>query len=527
MATAASVVLPAMVLPARSDESASRASQGFALPRWVALPSLGWPSALLICAFLGLAFQGSRGLWEPDEGFYANAAVAMVDSGDWWTPRLNGEPFLDKPPLNYWAMAISVTLLETLVEPNEWVLRLPHLFWFLGTALGVGLLADRLWGPGRGPTAALVYATMLCPLLAANALTPDTPLTFWVTLAVYGYWRWMEDVETRGSRWMLLLTAVVAAGLLTKGPAFLVFLFPLLLHSLVIHPRRAVWWLLPGTSGLIIAMSWYVSMALSLPDAAAYLLDNQVLGRLVESSYQRNPGWKGALLVYPVTLLVGTLPWGLGALWGLAGALRNRLRAMLRAPRENPGTLLLVLWLVAPLVVLTLASSRLPLYILPAFPAIAVAIGSAIARRQPPAHRVRRWVLVASWCVLLVTVKGFLANVETHRDARWVAQRLSAIGAKPGDEIVTVDEKLNGLAVYGFERVAHSRGWNRPYPFYSPPPSLDHELNRLDRSLVGSFWVVGDASRSEVLPERLAMLEDVVCLPQEMTPLLAFHCRRL
>ncbi len=62
----------------------------------------------VLVGLLGFGFQGSRGVWEPDEGFYSNVAVGMLDQGDGLTPRLNGEPFLDKPPLVYWGAAAGM-----------------------------------------------------------------------------------------------------------------------------------------------------------------------------------------------------------------------------------------------------------------------------------------------------------------------------------------------------------------------------------------------------------------------------------
>ena len=86
---------------------------------WARSSSWGRIAVLLLLAF---AFQGTRGLWEPDEGFYANAALGMIDSGDYLVPRLNGAPFLDKPPLIYWLQAAGVRLLGR----SEWGLRLGH-----------------------------------------------------------------------------------------------------------------------------------------------------------------------------------------------------------------------------------------------------------------------------------------------------------------------------------------------------------------------------------------------------------------
>ena len=70
----------------------------------------------LLALLLGLAFQGSRGLWEPDEGRNVNIALGMLQTSDWLVPRLNGEPYLDKPPLHYWTVAAGMALFGR----NEW-----------------------------------------------------------------------------------------------------------------------------------------------------------------------------------------------------------------------------------------------------------------------------------------------------------------------------------------------------------------------------------------------------------------------
>src|SRR5579862_7446646 len=69
--------------------------------------------ALFIAAFaliVAFGFQGTRGLWEPDEGLFVSVAGTMLDSGDWLVPRMNGEPYPEKPPLMYWGMAAGMTI---------------------------------------------------------------------------------------------------------------------------------------------------------------------------------------------------------------------------------------------------------------------------------------------------------------------------------------------------------------------------------------------------------------------------------
>src|SRR5256886_10536480 len=78
-----------------------------------------WLVALTLFTFLFLL--GGRSLNEPDEGRYAEIAREMIELGDWTVPHFWYVPHLDKPPLTYWAVAISVTVFGQ----AEWAVRLP------------------------------------------------------------------------------------------------------------------------------------------------------------------------------------------------------------------------------------------------------------------------------------------------------------------------------------------------------------------------------------------------------------------
>src|SRR6478735_10066666 len=82
--------------------------------------------ALLVLAF---AFQGARGLLQPDEGRYTAVALRMIESGDWMHPELNHKlPHYTKPPVTYWAVAASLDVFGR----SEWAARLPANLAFLG-----------------------------------------------------------------------------------------------------------------------------------------------------------------------------------------------------------------------------------------------------------------------------------------------------------------------------------------------------------------------------------------------------------
>lgn len=428
------------------------------------LSGLGVAGAILV---LALAFQGTRGIWEPDEGRNVNIALGMLKSGDWLLPRLNGAPYLDKPPLHFWTVAAGMGLLGA----GEWGARLLHGLLFAATAGLVGALGCRLWDRPTGRLGALVYATSLLPFIAGNVLTPDTPLAASAAALAYAYWRAETSAGRERSVWWLLAGLAAGLGLLAKGPALLVLLPPFAVH-LVIRRRLGAALRSPGlwvgaVLALGLALSWYLPVALGHSGAGAYFLDNQVTGRLATSTYRRNPGWQGALEVYLPVLLLGTLPWS--GWWVVSG---RRLASGLDWRRivGSPFGLLL-LWATLPLVVYLLASSRLPFYLLPIFAPLALATARGI-QRSAQDRRSRLPAGLALWCLVLLALKGWAGFTELGRDSRRVAGRIAAEAPHRPYELMVVDVHANGLALYGFGALRWVTLAPDPYPLFSPLPTL-------------------------------------------------------
>lgn len=476
---------------------------------WVAI-------SILLLAF---AFQGARGIWEPDEGFYTNVAVGMVNSGDWLIPRLNGRPFLDKPPLVYWSMAAAMKIGGV----NEWSARAPHALWFAGTALLLGALAARWWGRRAGWITALVYALSLAPFVAANVVTPDTPLAFAVALAYLFYARLEEESATR-SRWIwgALLGLAVGLGALAKGPAMLMFVAPMVVHRFI--DRRS--WrgpfesatLIAAVVALIVLLPWYFAVVSSLPGAGQYILDNQIVGRLVTAEYARNSGpWDG-FKVYLPTLILGSLPWSAIWLWGWIRSRVGR-ESVDAVPRlRSTRRLLLRLWFWLPLGVLLVARSRLPLYALPLFGPLALITAYHLDRvlTRSRNSKLRTWFVVgAVWAIVLVGIKVAAVYYPNPDDSRRVAHRLRQLDVRPGQLVVTVDTHRNGLAFYGYERLKEVTMSAHPYPFYALPESLASEVRRISAGDEAPVLVVKSRSVENVV----AMLEDAG-IPIRQRPLI-------
>lgn len=436
-------------------------------------------AAVLLLSFV---FQGSRGIWEPDEGYYVNVSQAMVESGDWTVPRLNGEPFLDKPPLLYWSAAAGMALLGE----NEWGARCGQALWFAATALVVGLLGARWWGARTGRLAALVYASSLAPFLAANVLTPDTPLAFAGTFSYYAFWR-LEETEGRRSRfWGALLGAGLGLGVLAKGPALLVVTAPLGAYLLIAGRWRRLAtapYCIAALSFALISVPWYLYVVATVPGAGAYILDNQVTGRLVSPHLARNPGWAGGFRVYLPTLLVGSLPWSVVWLRGLGGKRwRELLHVRSRLAGARPESRLLLLWVALPLGVFWVAQSRLPLYVLPVFAPLALLTASRWAAPSDDGRRAAAPPALAmgAWIVVLLALKGAAAWVPSRQDSRALARELDRMGVEKERLVVTLDTKKNGLCLYGWEAVEMISAGREPYPLFSPIESLAEEVEELN-----------------------------------------------
>jgi len=171
-----------------------------------------WLVALLIV--VAFAFQGTRGIWEPDEGRYTAGGLNMVDSGDWLVPTLDGEhAHLTKPPMTYWAIASSVALLGR----NEWAARLPGALAFVGTGLLVFGLGRRFC-PARPWLPALVYGLSLAPFMGANVVSTDVLLVFFETAAMYAFVRAVPGDGHLDRRWIRAMWLAWGLAFMTKGP---------------------------------------------------------------------------------------------------------------------------------------------------------------------------------------------------------------------------------------------------------------------------------------------------------------------
>jgi 4-amino-4-deoxy-L-arabinose transferase len=454
---------------------------------------------------LAFSFQGIRGIWQPDEGYYAGTAVSMDLHRDYVTPRLGEEIFLDKPPLLYWGILLGIKLFGYSEFSVRFFSGLCYaITCFLVFELGRSLLGryrDGLWSTA-------IYATMIIPFSAANFLTMDTPLTLFTTLSMAAFWRSVRPSAKHPVLWKMILCMAVGLAFLTKGPAALIpcgamFVYLLIRKEVVSYfstPWALAGILLFGVFGL----SWYLYISFVLPHAANYFFTSQIWGRLVSDQYQRNPGLSGALLYLPV-LFLGTLPWSISWIRQENGIQRFCTAAAWKHLRTDPSSLLLACWICIPMVVLSLASSKLGLYALPVFPALAVSTSRLMAYPSSPPEQgpskglLKQISFLSIWTIFLLASRMFLGAIPSGNDCRTLWRELKPYLPNGDYEIVAVDERVDGLLFYGAMEVENITRRNTPYPTFVPPETMEKEMkDMLEDRFLHLFLLQGSKHVPEV-----------------------------
>src|SRR5713226_1329184 len=177
-------------------------------------------------------------LFEPDEGRYAEIPREMLARGEWLVPYLQGEPYLDKPPLMYWLVMASYRLFGE----HDWSARLIPALAIQGCILIVYLLGRRSLGERAAFWGALALSLAPGFVSVGRLLVLDGLLAFWVTLSIFAGFE-----AVRGDRfhwsWWLLAAVACGLGILTKGPIAVVLLVPpLWAYRLLTKSRCPIGW---------------------------------------------------------------------------------------------------------------------------------------------------------------------------------------------------------------------------------------------------------------------------------------------
>ncbi len=327
-----------------------------------------------LCAVVFFYGLGRLPLIGPDEPRYAEVAREMYATGDWVTPRLGGIKWFEKPALTYWLSSAGYALLGE----NEFGAR-------FGVAViaAVGALLLYLFGR-RAHSARFGYlsaaALVTCGLWPgfARGATFDLPLTVAIEMALFSFFFW-DNKEAKLGKDRLWYVFCFALGLATLAKGLVGIVLPLA----VIAPY------------LVLTRNWKASLKPRLLAIGAFIflattaiwyapviaqngrefIDEFFIGhhfqRYLSNKYKHpQPGYFFLLVVF-----AGSFPWSFCLLSGAWRALKRW-----RERADDRLGLFLWLWVIVPIVFFSFSGSKLPGYILPVFPAVALIVGKELIR---------------------------------------------------------------------------------------------------------------------------------------------------
>jgi len=333
--------------------------------RWSSFITLTLLASVLLFPWMRFA------LFEPDEGRYAQIPFEMLTHGEWIVPTLQGEPYLDKPPLFYWLVMLAYSVFGV----HDWAARVVPALAVLASVLVSYALGRRLVGERSAFWGAL--ALVLAPGFVGTGrlLVLDGLLTLWVTTSIFA-----AALAVQANRlhygWWLLAAAACGLGVMTKGPvAVLLLAPPLIAHRWLAGSSAAIGWLgWTLFAGVIFTISapWYLAVSIASPEFGGYFFWKHNVLRFLQPFDHERPVW-----FYVPLLLIGIFP----ATLLLPAAVRWLGSSDESAARQRCPTLGYLLlaggWCVF---FFSMAGSKLPTYVLPALPPLCAALGAFLAR---------------------------------------------------------------------------------------------------------------------------------------------------
>jgi len=325
---------------------------------------------IIIYALLWFGTLNYRHLIPSDEGRYAEIAREMLVTGDWVTPRYNGYKYFEKPPLQAWATAATFQVFGI----GEWQARLWTALTGFITILIVGFTGTRIYNARAGWLASVVLASSPMWIISGHLNSLDMGLSSFLVAALCSLLLAQTSHNQNSCRnWMWACWAFMALATLSKGvigaaiPAMVFIVYSMSTWDWKIWSRLRLF----SGSILFLAITapWFVLVAQRNPEFLEFFFIHEHLQRFTQDAHSRT----GPIYYFVPLLLIGLLPWVLQIPGAIAQAWNERRREF------SPGWLL-VCWFLVIFAFFSVSHSKLPGYIIPVFPALALIIGNRLDR---------------------------------------------------------------------------------------------------------------------------------------------------
>ena len=404
---------------------------------------------IIVCAAaLFLVALGEVPYWDRDEPRNAGCAAEMLARGDWVVPTFNDQLRSQKPVLQYWLMMLAYNLFGV----NEFGGRFFSAIAGVGTCLLTWSIGKSFFDQATGLLAALIVASCLMFCVAARAATPDSILIFFCTASLAVFARSWQRRSTGGERWrspfhrwrcVIGVYAMLGLAVLTKGPVG--YLLPMAMMGWFLLQQRYLFeskktgrtgngWIrrligpfhplnfivvfgsMRPVLGMVIVLAiaapWFILIGLETDGeftSRFFLTENLARATGVMESH------RGGFWFYPLAILIGFFPWSI--FWGpVVCSLWNQRKS----DTENllpAGARFMLIWVAIQVVAFSIAQTKLPSYVTPCYPALALLTAAALvnfARSRngvATAWKAPEWVWQVATASWLVSGLGFAIGI--------------------------------------------------------------------------------------------------------------------
>lgn len=317
---------------------------------------------VLFSTYLFLFGLGKMDLTDPDEPFYAQTAREMLNRGEWLTPRIFGEPQFEKPPLYYWLTILSFKAFGV----NEFAARFPAAIFGILGIIGIYLLGGLLFSEKTALYSSLVMATAVEYILLARACVTDMILCVFI---LYSFLFLFYELKKNRKIHCVLSSACLGLAVLTKGPVglvlpiFIIVLFFLVKKEFIRLFKLPIFWSL--ATFIIIAVPWYYLMYKAHGgEFIGHFFGFQNVTRFLKPEHRI-----GDVFYYYIPIILGGFfPWSI--------FLPYAAFTIIKKDRKRFGEhLFLLIWIAVFFIFFSISRTKLPTYIFPLFPALAIYIG--------------------------------------------------------------------------------------------------------------------------------------------------------
>ena len=363
---------------------------------------------VVVYALLWFGTLNYRHLIPSDEGRYAEIAREMLVTGDWVTPRYNGYKYFEKPPLQIWATASAFNIFGV----GDWQARLWTALTGFLTIVFIGFTGARIYSSRAGWLAAVALASSPMWVIGGHINSLDMGLSAFLVAALCSLLlAQTSSNKTHSRNWMWACWAFMALATLSKGiigvaiPGMVFAVYSITAWDWKIWKRLHI--ISGSILFLAITAPWFVLIAQRNPEFLEFFFIHEHLQRFTQTAHSRT----GPIYFFLPLLLLGFLPWIAQVPGAIAQTWRER-------NREFSSGWLLTCWFVVILGFFSISQSKLPGYIIPLFPALALIVGSQLDRNLGSSNSLSLpWQLQTGFFVILGGI-GFFFLGEVSKQSR-------------------------------------------------------------------------------------------------------------